>query len=276
MTAVTSYIAAEMPRSFDTGLPPPVVVSDSANNTYYAVRLIASTRLVSDITTMPLNASGVVETTFTDGTGVLDNNSFSLLTYNNNWMIDSSVTITPGNGNEVNANAMLSDSELPWAIGSPVPTEEIYYVQVRTFRRDNNPLSGVEVEVLQLFGQFGRTLFFRSIATTGDGLVNTNNTIVNNNAACLPVICAQANEGRIRALYHVFLNAYLMQPLGLYPAGQAVNFNTTTSSTSGPLFSSQDACMTSDAQYARFDLPIANPPPNDIEPPNKTDGFVFL
>ena len=146
VTAVTSYIAAEMPFSFDTGLPPPVVISDNENNTYYAVRLIAATRLVSDSNT-PLTASGVVETTFTNGTGVLDSNSFSLLTYNNNWMIDSSVTITPGNGDEVNANVMLSDSELPWAIGSPVPAEEICYVQVRTFRRDNNPLSGVELKL---------------------------------------------------------------------------------------------------------------------------------
>ena len=101
VTAVTSYIAAEMPLSFDTGLPPPVVISDGVSNTYYAVRLIAATRLVSD-NDMPLTASDVVvETTFTDGTGELDSNSFSLLTYNNNWMIDSSVTVTPGNGDGV-------------------------------------------------------------------------------------------------------------------------------------------------------------------------------
>ena len=262
VTAVTSYIAAEMPLSFDTGLPPPVVISDGVSNTYYAVRLIAATRLVTD-NEMRLTASDVVvETTFTDGTGLLDNNSFSLLTYNNNWMIDSSVTITPGNDDEVNANATLSDSELPWAIGAPVPAGEICYVQVRTFRRDNNPLSGVEVEVLQLFKEFSRSFFFRSTGTTVDG------------SACLPVICT--NGGRIRALYHVYLDAYPIQPMGFYPDGQVVNINTTTGSTSGPLFSSQAACMTSDAQYARFDLPIANPPPTNIVRTNNINGFAFL
>ena len=265
MRTVTSYIAAEMPYSFATGLPPPVVTSDG---TYYAVRLIAATRLVSESNTTPLTASGVlVETTFTNGTEGTegpDNTTFFLLTYNDNWINSSTVTITPGDGDEVNASATLPNSELPWAIGSPVPPDEICYVQVRTFRRDNNPLSGVEVEVLQLFEQFGRMFFFRSTDTTMDGSV------------CLPVICAQANEGTIRALYHVYLNASETQPMSFYPDGQVVNINTTTYSISGPLFSSQSACMASDAQYARFDLPIANPPPTDIVRTDNTDGFAFL
>ena len=262
---VTSYIAAEMRYSFNTSLSPPIVISDGVSNTYYAVRLIAETTLVSD-NDMPLTASDVVvETTFfTNGTEGPDNTTFSLLTYNDNWMIDSSVTITPGDGNEVNATATLSNSEVPWAIGIPVPTEEICYVQVRTFRRDDNPLSGVEVEVLQLFEQFGRMFFFRYNNTTVDGSV------------CLPVICARANGATIRALYHVYLNASTMQPMGFYPDSQVVNINTTTNSTSGPLFSSQDACMTSGAQYARFDLPIANRPPTDIVRTDNTDGFAFL
>ena len=81
----------------------------------------------------------------------------------------------------------------------------------------------------------------------------------------------------VSTLYHVYLNAYPMQPTGLYPAKQAVNITTTNSSSSGPLFPSQAECsMASDGQYARFDLPIANPPPTDIEPANNDDGFVFL
>ena len=273
VTALTSYFAAEMPLSFDAAMPPPVVISDSMSNTYYAVRLIAATRLVDDSGMMPMTTSVVVETNFTDE----PDNTLSLLTYDGNWMIGSSVTITPGDNNgEVMANAMLSDTELPWAIGHPVPAGEICYVQVRTFRRDNNPLSEVEVEVLQLFEQFGRTFFFRSIGTTGDGSVSTDGTVVDH-AACLPVICARANEGTIRALYHVYLDANMIQPMGFYPAGQIVNINTTTSSAGGPLFPSQAECnMTSDGQYARFDLPIANPPPTDIDLADDNDGFVFL
>ena len=273
VTALTSYFAAEMPLSFDAAMPPPVVTSDGMSNTYYAVRLIAATRLVDDM--VPLTTSGIVETNFTVGP---NDTTFSLLTYDGNWMSDSAVTITPGDNGEVIANAMLSDTELPWSIGSLVPNEDICYVQVRTFRSwtFNNPLSEVEVEVLQLFEQFGRTFFFRSIGITGDGSVSTDGTVVDH-AACLPVICAQANEGTIRALYHVYLDAYPIQPVGFYPAGQVVNITTTASSPSGPLFPSQADCsMASDGQYARFDLPIANPPPTDIDLADDNDGFVFL
>ena len=148
----------------------------------------------------------------------------------------------------------------------------ICYVQVRTFRRDNNPLSGVDVEVLQFFQQFGETFFFRSTAITGDGSVS-----MVNHATCLPVVCGQDNEGMIMACYHVYLAAYPMQPAGLEPAGEAVNIITTTSSANGPLFDSQAACSAAlDGQYARFDLPVVNPPPTDIEPAENNDGFVFL
>ena len=268
-----SYIAAEMPLSFDTSLPPPVI---TIGDTFYAVRLIAATTLSDDdIDMMRLTASGVVQTTLTlQGP---EDNTFSLLTFDNTlgeWMSASSLMIMPStpNNEEVIAGAMLQDTELLWAIGNPISSEQICYVQVRAFRRDNNPLSGVEVEVLQFFEQFGATFFFRSTSITGDGSVSTVD-----HAACLPVLCGQENDGRIRALYHVYLDAYPMQPTGLYPAGQAVNINITNSSTSGPLFPSQAECsMASDGQYVRFDLPIANPPPTDIEAADDDEGFVFL
>ena len=270
--SLTSYIADEMPHSFDASLPPSIVTND---NTFYAVRLIAQTRLRDDSDTILSTTSGIVQTTLTlQGP---EENTFVLLTFNNNlgeWENVSPLMIMPPmpNNEAVTAGAILPDSELQWAIGNPIPTDEICYVQVRSFRRDNNPLSGVDVEVLQLYDQFGAMFFFRSTGITGDGSVSTVG-----HAACLPVLCGQENKGRIRALYHVYLDAYPMQPTGLYPAGQAVNINTTNSSTSGPLFPSQDECsMASDGQYARFDLPIANPPPTDIEPANNDDGFVFL
>ena len=273
---LTSYFAAEIPYSFDAPIPPPVVIS---NGTYFAVRFIAATRLVDD-SGMLLITSGVVETNFTGGP---DNSTFSLLIYDNDWMIgDSPVTITPGDNNEVTANAMLSSTKFPWAIGSPVPAKEICYVQVRTFRSVdnplvNNPLSDVEVEVLQFFEEFGRTFFFRSTGTTGDGSVKDVDGTVADYAACLPVICARANEGTIRAAFnHVYLDANMIQPMGLYPAGQIVNITTTDDSASGPLFPSQAECSMAPGQYARFDLPTANPPPTDINVADDNDGFVFL
>ena len=167
----------------------------------------------------------------------------------------------------VTATATLPDTELSWAIGYPITPTMICYVQVRTFRRDNNPLSSVDVEVLQFFPQFGETFFFRSTGMTGDNSVS-----MVDHATCLPVVCGQDSEGMITAHYHVYLAANPMQP-----AGEAVNITTNTSSANGPLFDSQDACSAAlDGQYARFDLPVANPPPTDIEPAENNDGFVFL
>lgn len=272
--SLTTYTAAEMPLSFDADLLPPVVVNNSGVTSFYGVRIIAETRLTSDM--IPLTTSAMVETRFTLENDMPNDDTLSLLTFNNSvgrWMSSSPVTITPlGSNNELSASATLSDTQLPWAIGNAIPSNMICYVQVRTFRRDNNPLAGVEVVVLQLYDQFGVRFFFRSTGTTGDGSAGTAN-----NAACLPVICGPANEGMIRALYHVYLDASPMQPMGLDPAGQAVNISTTTSSSSGPLFPTVGECaIASDGQYARFDLPIANPPPTDIEPADNDNGFVFL
>ena len=285
VTCLTSYIAPEVRQSFNTGLLPPVIIDDVSSGlppfdndmsaVFYAVRIIAATRVTDDSTSgMTLTSSAELTTTFTlQVDGLPDSNTFSLLTFNNSvgeW--SSSVVTTSINISEVVATANLPDTELPWAIGYPITPTMICYVQVRTFRRDNNPLSGVDVEVLQFFQQFGKTFFFRSTAITGDGSVS-----MVNHATCLPVVCGQDNEGMIMARYHVYLAAYPMQPAGLEPAGEAVNITTNISSANGPLFDSQAACSAAlDGQYARFDLPVANPPPTDIEPAESNDGFVFL
>lgn len=259
VTSRVSYIAAEMPRSFDTTLPPPIVTSDG---TFYAVRVIAATRLTED-NGMTVTSSADIQIEFTST--VPDNSMLSLLTFNGVWSA-SMMTISPTTP-PVTATATLPDTELPWAIGNPVDSGMICYVQVRTFRRDDNPLEDVEVEVLQFFEQFGQTFFFRSVVMTGDGSASAPH------AACLPVLCNY--DGMIRARYHVYLDANAAQPMGFIPAGQSVNKTTTTSSDNGPLFPSAAACNNA-GQYVRFDLPIANPPPADIEPDTNNDGFVFL
>ena len=269
VTSMVNYIAAEMPLSFDTVLPPPVVTNDG---TFYAVRVIAATRLTDDSET--LNSSADVQIMF-DSTDVPDNNTMlSLLTFDNSadvWNA-SLMTLPPTSPTSpVTANATLSDTELPWAIGNPLGSEMICYVQVRTFRREDNPLGGVEVEVLQLFEQFNETFFFRSAAMTGDA------SAADNHAACLPVLCAMNNQGIIRARYHVYLDANVAQPMGFTPAGQSVNVTTSSSGSNGPLFPSAAACSAAgNGPYVRFDLPIANPPPANIEPDTNDDGFVFL
>ena len=276
---LTSYIAPEVRQSFDTSLLPPVIIDDVSSGlppfdndisrVFYAVRIIGATRL-TDESDMTLTSSAELTTTFTLQDGLPDNNILSLLTFNNSvgeWS-SSPVTTSTNINNEVVATATLPDTELPWAIGYPITPSMICYVQVRTFRRDNNPLSGVDVEVLQFFQAF----FFRSTGMTGDNSVS-----MVDHATCLPVVCGQDNEGMIMARYHVYLAAYPMQPAGLEPAGEAVNIITTTSSANGPLFDSQAACSAAlDGQYARFDLPVVNPPPTDIEPAENNDGFVFL
>ena len=279
VTCLTSYIAPEVRQSFNTGLPPPVIIDDVSSGlppfdsdmstVFYAVRIIGATRL-TDESDMTLTSSAELTTRFTLQDGLPDNNILSLLTFNNSvgeWS-SSAVTTSTNINNEVIATATLPDTELVWAIGYPITPGMICYVQVRTFRRDNNPLSGVDVEVLQFF----QTFFFRSTGMTGDNSVS-----MVDHATCLPVVCGQDNEGMIMARYHVYLAAYPMQPAGLEPAGEAVNITTNTSSANGPLFDSQAACSAAlDGQYARFDLPVANPPPTDIEPAENNDGFVFL
>ena len=278
-----SYIAPEARQSFNTGLPPPVIIDDVSSGlppfdndmsaVFYAVRIIGATRL-TDESDMTLTSSAELTTAFTLQDGLPDNNTLSLLMFNNSlgeWSSSSVMTSTNIN-NKVFATATLPDTELPWAIGYPITPTMICYVQVRTFRRDNNPLSGVDVEVLQFFQQFGETFFFRSTGMTGDNSVS-----MVNHATCLPVVCGQDNEGMIMARYHVYLAAYPMQPADLEPADEAVNITTNISSANGPLFDSQDACSAAlDGQYARFDLPVVNPPPTDIEPAENNDGFVFL
>ena len=263
VTSLVSYIAAEMPRSFGTTLPPPVV----SDGTYYAVRIIAATRLTEEDGT-PVSSSADIEIMFSS-TEVPDaNTTLSLLTFDNSLGVwnDSVMTLSSPTP-VVTATATLSNTELPWAIGNPIDAGMICYVQVRTFRRDNNPLEDVEVEILQLFEQFNETFFFRSVGMTGDRSASATH------AACLPIICN--NDGIIRARYHVYLDANVAQPEGFISAGQSVNKTTTSSSNNGPLFSSAAACSTG-GEYIRFDLPIANPPPADIEPDTNDDGFVFL
>ena len=259
--SMVSYIAAEMPRSFDTTLPPPVVT----DGTFYAVRVIAATRLTDDVWTT-VNSPANIQIMFTSTDMPNTNTTLSLLTFDNGQGVwnNSMMTLSSSPG-LVTANATLTDTELPWAIGYPIAPEMICYVQVRTFRRDDNPLGNVEVEVLQLFEQFGQTFFFRSVAMTGDTSA----------AACLPVLCA--NDATIRAVYHVYLDANVTQPMGFTAAGQSVNKTTNSSNDNGPLFPSADRCSTAgNGQYVRFNLPIANPPPANIEPATNDDGFVFL
>ena len=265
VTSEVSYVAAEMPRSFDTTLPPPVVTND---DTFYAVRVIATTRLSEDNGTT-INSTANVQITF-NSTMVPDvNTMLSLLTFDDGPGVWSASTMDLSSStSSVTANATLSNTELPWAIGNPVGSDMICYVQVRTFRRDNNPLEDVEVEVLQLFEQFGETFFFRSVGITGDTSASATH------AACLPVLCNY--DGMIRARYHVNLDANVAQPMGFIPAGQSVNKTITSSSDNGPLFPSAAACNAANGQYVRFDLPIANPPPANIEPATNDDGFVFL
>lgn len=267
----TIYIAEENRRSFDARLPPDVVTSD---DTFYVVRIIAATRLFND--TMTLSSSAQVNTMFTTNGGQPNASTFSLLSLAPNtsvWMVESSVDISPEpstDGITVTASANLTNTELLWAIASPV-SSEICYVQVRTFRRDDNPLGDVLVEVLQFINQFGQPFFFKSSRVTGD------NTGPVSNSACLPVLCNRNNTGMIRALYHVYLDANSSQPGGFTPSDKAVNIDAITGSSSGPLFTTMAECMAPDhMEFARFDLPIANPPPTNIEPTNNDNGFVFL
>jgi len=266
----TTYIAEENRRSFDARLPPDV----TDDGTLYAVRIIAATRLFDDMM-MPLTSSqSQVSTMFTANGSLPDSTTFSLLSLAPNedvWMVDSKVDIspsTPSDGDPVIANATLSDTESLWAIASPLSDSETCYVQVRTFRRDNNPLIDVLVEVIQFFNQFGQPFFFKSSRTTGP----------DSNSVCLPILCNRDVTGVIQASHlGVSLDPSSSQPEGLIPSdGTLVNISITTNSSTGPLFNTMAQCMASDMQFARFDLPIANPPPTDIEPPNDDDGFVFL
>ena len=247
---LVSYIAPEIPLTFDTRLPPPVVMGE----TFYAVRVIAETRL-TDNSSMPVSTSADVEILFNSSAS---NSMLSLLTFNARvWTVEMEFP-------SMMPNANLPDTELPWAIGYPVTP--MCYVQVRTLQREEYPLDNVEVEVIQLVEEFDQPFFFRSADTTG-----------NSSMVCLPILCDvdQAVEGTIRArnaLTQVRLNANAAQPSGFTAADQSINITGNVSA----LFTSAVACNEAAGPYVRFDLPIANPPSSDIEVSTNATGFMFL
>ena len=266
----TFYFAQENLGSFDADFPPAVVTSDG---TFYAVRIIASTRLM-DTGMNPLTSMAQVNTMFTEDDGQPDDDALVLLVINatdpsDQWMIESSFDVT--GSAEVDATAALSDTNLLWAIASPLTTNMICYVQVRTLSR-GNPLSGTEVVITQFFTQFGRSFFFRQSRRTDD----TSGPV--SHSACVPVLCGSVDNGTIRAIDQTYLEAYPTQPDGLTPMGTTITFTSSTENNPpSPFFNNEDDCRAaSSGPYARFDLPIPNPPPDNPIKPNVANGYWYF
>jgi len=271
----TFYFAQENLGSFDADFPPAVVTSDG---TFYAVRIIASTRLM-DTGMDPLTSMAQVNTMFTEDNGQPDDDALVLLVINatdpsDQWMIESSFDVssnTESSSAEVDATASLSDTNLLWAIASPLTTNMICYVQVRTLSR-GNPLSGTEVVITQFFTQFGRSFFFRQSRRTDD----TSGPV--SHSACVPVLCGSVDNGTIRAIDQTYLEAYPTQPDGLTPMGTTITFTSSTENNPpSPFFNNEDDCRAaSSGPYARFDLPIPNPPPDNPIKPNVANGYWYF
>jgi len=275
ITSSTFYFAQENLGSFDADFPPAVVTSDG---TFHVVRIIASTRLM-DTGMNPLTSTAEVNTMFTEDNSQPDDSALVLLVINatdpsDQWMTESSFdvsSIDESSSAEVDATAVLSDTNLLWAIASPLTANMICYVQVRTLSR-GNPLSGAEVVITQFVTQFGRSFFFRQSRRTDD----TSGPV--SHSACVPVLCGTVDSGTIRAIDQTYLEAYQTQPDGLTPMGTTITFTSSTENNPpSPFFNNEDDCRAaSSGPYARFDLPIPNPPPDNPIKPNVTNGYWYF
>jgi len=270
----TFYVAQENLGSFDAEFPPAVVTSDGSTQTLYAVRIIAFTGLM-DISANLLTSTAVVNLSLTEDNSQPDDNSLVLLAINatdpsDQWTIESSVNVVGSTG-EVHTIANLSNTNLLWAIASPLTLNMICNVQVRTFSR-GNPLSGAEVVITQFITQFGRSFFFRQSRKTED----TSGPV--SHSACVPILCGTVDSGNIEAIDQTNLEANQTQPDGLTPLGTIITFtNSTENNPPSPFFNNENDCRAAvSGPYARFDLPIPNPPPDNPIKPAVITGYWYF
>ena len=270
----TFYFAQENPGSFEADFPPAVVTSNGSTQTFYAVRIIAFTGLM-DTSAKVLTSMAVVNTTFTEDNGQPDDNTLLLLVINatdpsDQWRIESPVNVAGSTG-EVEATADLSSTNLLWAIATPLPANMICYIQVRTFSR-GNPLPGAEVVITQFITRFGKSFSFRQSRRTEV----TSDPV--SHSACVPVLCGNVDSGTIRAIDQTYLDAYETQPDGLTPMGTTVTFTSSTENNpSTPFYNNENGCKAaSSGPYARFDLSIPNPPPDNPIKPDVTTGYWYF
>ena len=185
----------------------------------------------------------------------------SLLLYNETagiWIVDDEFT-AGSRKRQTNGVAMLSDVNAFWAVATTVNPQEICYLQVRTFQRDD-ALNGATVSLQQ----FRNALFFQNMGVTGDGSGPMAHS------ACIEVLCGNVDSGTIEAeLDFATITPREPQPDSVTVRGNTITFTSTTEgSPSSPFYNSQEQCSAGN-DFVSFEVPLevltSDIPPDEVE-----------
>ena len=249
--------------TYSDDFPLEITTENGSEQVFYEARVLARIQLIGENgTELGISEPISLSLDFSDfepGTTV------SLLLYNEMagiWMVDNEFT-AGSRKRQTNGVAMLPDTNTFWTVGTATNQQQICYLQVRTFEREDG-LNGVAVSLQQ----FRNALFFRNTGVTGD---DTGPVV---NSACIEVLCGDVDSGTIAAELNL---ATLMpsqpQPDGVTISDNTITFTSTTEgSPSSPFYNSQELCSAGNT-FVSFEVPVesltSGIPPDEIENQNE-------
>ena len=278
VTVQTVFFAVDGSNSYSNIFPREVAIDQGTSTTFYQSRVIARTLLFDG------NGAALSVNPDTPFTVVLnftlfdENMTLSLLLFNDqtgSWTVDSNFTTnqaTPTMKRQVvdptTAAGQLSNSQLIWAVGLPIDSSNIVYLQVRINSQDT---VAATIDVEQVTDTLGEQFFFRSSRSTGDGSGPITNSL------CIEVLLTDSGNGTIQATTDQgTISPSMTQPTGftITPADNTVAFM--GSSTGGPIYTTAEECMQAgNGEFVSFEPPVAPPTP-DLPPETTAPGFWYI
>ena len=274
VTVQTVFVSMDRP-TFTSDFPTEVTTSNAAGAvTFYTTRILARTLLV-DENGVQLNISSSISVSvdlsqFNNGETVsllLFDPSLGIWVETSTFNITAAPSLSKRQANQMTVTAQLPRTDVFWAIATILETDEICYLQVRTFE-GSDALTGVTVSAQQFRDQLGDPFFFSSIGVTGD------DTGPVGNSACVEVLCGSVTSGAVGAVF----NGENLEP-SQPPDGMAINdnmiiFNSSTEENPpSPFYASTDLCRNGDTSV-QFNLELP-PPSTNIPPPDAVNEFWF-
>ena len=283
VTVQTVFFAVDEIDSYSDTFPSEIVTEQDGNTIFYQSRVIARMRLFDENDTqLNINPDSPVNVVLNFSLFDQSQNLIlSLLLFDDvtgSWSIHSNFTTTTATTTKrqtidlTTATGPLSNSQLFWAVGLPVTSNDIVYLQVRI--NSENSLLDATIDVEQFTDTLGQLFFFRSSATIRDG----SGPIIN--FLCIQVLRSNSGNGTIQATFEEgTITPSVVQPTGFTVAivDAAVRFTgSTQGTTGGPFYNTQSECMAAaDSSFVSFE-PLVPSPTIDIPPVDLPPGFWYI